>query len=156
MEEIGCAAGISSRQYHIQADVEGLPEVAHENCVAVQAVQFLHALEAVVDVQSPGCQAVATVDALLHSSSHVVVFEGEAVIALVRLHHAVLAVPHLRPAAGPVHGAAGHAAVQVVGEIELHIALRGGGVLVQAVRRVGPRHARLGRGDAVSDGVVTV
>ena len=67
---------------------------------------------------------------------HVVVPEGQAVVALERLDHAVLAVPYLRPAAGGINGAIGHRAVKVIGEVHLHVVLGGGGVLVQAVRRI--------------------
>ena len=73
-----------------------------------------------------------------------------------RLDHAVLAVPYLCPAACRIHGAVGHRAVQVVGEGKLDIVFGGRGVLVEAVRRIGPRHAPLGRRDPVSDVVVGV
>ena len=50
----------------------------------------------------------------------------------------------------------GHRAVEVVGEGKLSVVLGGGCVLVEIVRRVGPRHARLGGGCPVADGVVGV
>ncbi len=124
--------------------------------VVVEGVQLLHALEAIIDVQGPGGQGVIGIDALLDSSPHVVVFEGQAVAALIGLHHAVLAVPDLRPAGGRVHGAVGHGTVQVVGKREIGIVFGGGCVLVQAVGRVGPRHARLAGCDAIADLVVCI
>ena len=156
MQEVRRAVGVGRRKDDVQPDIERLPGVAHGDRVVVQRVQLLNALEAVIDEERPGSQGVVRVHALLHSSSHVVVLERQAVISLVRLDHAVLAVPDLRPAAGGVHGAVGHGAVQAIGEIQLDAVLRGGRVLVEAVRRVGPWHARLIGGGSVADGVVGV
>ena len=130
--------------------------MSHEDGVVVQRVQLLDALEAVVDEERPGSQNIIGIDALLDASPHVVVPEGQAVGPLERLDHAVLAVPDLRPAACRVHGAVGHRSVQVVGEIQLHIVLRGGCVLVQAIRSVGPRDTCFGRRDTVANRVVDV
>ena len=92
--------------------------------------------EAVIDEEGTGGQCVVRVHALLDAAPHVVVPEGQAVCPIVRLDHPVLAIPYLRPAAGGVHWAVGHRAVQVVGEGKLSVVLGGGGVLVQAVRRI--------------------
>ena len=121
--------------------------MAHRDGVAVQAVQLLDALEAVVDVMRLRDQGAARVHASLDAASHVVVFEDQAVAALVGLGQAVLAVPELRPAACRVRGAIGHAAVQVIGEGQRRAVHRGGRVLVEDVGDVGPRHARLGGGN---------
>ena len=72
-------------------------------------------MDAYIDEEGLRCQGVVRILALLHSSSHVVVLEGQAVCPLVRLDHAVLAVPYLRPAACRINGTVGHRAVQVVG-----------------------------------------
>ncbi len=125
MEEIRCAIGVGRRQDDVQPDIERLPCVAHQNGVAVQSIQFLDALEAVVHEERPGGQGVAGIDALLDSASHVVVLEGQAVGSLVRLDHAVLAVPDLCPAAGRIHRAVGHAAIEVIGEGKLAAVLGG-------------------------------
>ena len=62
----------------------------------------------------------------------------------------------MRPATGRIDRAVGHAAVQVVGEIQLHVVLRGGRVLVEAVCRESPGDARLGCSDSVAYRVVGV
>ena len=130
--------------------------MAHYNNISIKCIQFLYALEAVIDEERPGSQSVVGIDAFLDTTSLIVILEGQAVGAPVRLDHAVLAVPELRPAAGRVHGAVGHRAVQVIGEGKLSVVLGGGCVLVEIVRRVGPWHASLGCGDSVADGVVGV
>ena len=99
--------------------------MAHGDGVVIQPVQLLDALEAVVHEERPRGQRIAGVDALLHSSSHVVVLQCQAVGALGRLDHAVLAVPDLRPAAGRIDGAVRHAAVKVVCEGKLNVVLGG-------------------------------
>ena len=156
MEEEGRAIGIGRRQNHVQPDVGRLPGVAHRDGVAVEPIHLLDALEAVVDEEGLRCQGVVRIHALLHSSSHVVVLECQAVCPLVGLDHAVLAVPYLRLAACRINGTVGHRAVQVVGKIYLHIVFCGGRVLVEAVGDVGPRHTRFIGGDSVADGVVGV
>jgi hypothetical protein len=50
VEEIGGSIGVRRGENHIQPDVEGLPYMAQVDGVAVEGVQLLHALEAVVDV----------------------------------------------------------------------------------------------------------
>ena len=114
MEEVGGACCVRGGENDIQTDIEGLPGVAPQHCIAGKAVQLLDALEAVVDIERFGCQDVAGIDALLDAAAHVVVLEGQAVAALESLDHAVLAVPDLRPAASGVHGTIGHGSVKVV------------------------------------------
>ena len=130
--------------------------MAHDDGVAVQGVQLLDALEAVVDEIRLGCQGVPGIDAFLDAAAHVVVLECQAVGSLGRLDHAVLGVPDLRPAGGRVHGAVRHAAVLVIGEGKLCVVLGGRGILVQIVGCIGPRDARLGCRDTVADRVVGV
>ena len=156
MEETACSAGVCGSEDDIQPCFERLPGVAHEDGVAIEPVQLLDALEAVVHEERPGNQRIPRIHGLLDAAPHVVVLEGQAVGSLVRLDHAVLAVPDLRPAGGRVHGAVCHAAVQVIGEIQLDAVLRGGRVLVQIVRCVGPRDARLIGGGSVAYRVVGV
>ena len=156
MEEIRCPVVIRSGKDDIQPDVERLPSVAHRHGVVGERIQLLDALEAVVHEEDLRGQRVAGVHALLDAAAKIVVLEGQAVRALAGLDHAVLAVPDLSPAACGVHGAVGHRAVQVVGEVQLQVVLGGGGVLIEAVRRVGPWHANLIGGDPVADGVVGV
>ncbi len=48
VEETACSVAIRCRKNDIQPHVEGLPRVSHDDCVAVQAVQLLDALEAVI------------------------------------------------------------------------------------------------------------
>ena len=156
VQEIRHAVAFCGGKNDIQTDIEWLPGVAHRDGVAVQAVQLLDALEAIIDEERPGSQSVVGIDAFLDTTSLVVILEGQAVCPLVRLDHAVLAVPELRPAGVPVHRAVGYRAVQVVGKAYLHIVFCGGRVLVEAVRGVGPGHARLAGGDPVADGVVGV
>ena len=156
MEEIRCPVGVRGGEDDVRPDVGRLPGVAPDDRVAVQPVQLLDALEAVVDVMRLRDQGAARVHASLDAASHVVVFEDQAVAALVGLGQAVLAVPELRPAACRVRGAVGHAAVQVIGEGQRRAVHRGGRVLVEAVCREGPGDARLAGGDPVADGVVGV
>ena len=156
MEEVRSSNAIRGCKDDVQPHIERLPGMAHQKRIAIQAVQLLDALEAVVDEECLENQGVAGVHALLDAASHVVVPEGQAVVAPVCLDHAVLSVPDLRPAVRRVNRAVGHAAIQIIGEVQLHVALGGGGVLVEAVRRVGPRDARLGGGCTVADGVVGV
>ena len=50
MQEVRRAAAIRCRKNDIQPHVEGLPCVAHhDRIVVVQCVEFLHALEAIID-----------------------------------------------------------------------------------------------------------
>ena len=147
VEEIRCPVGVRGGEDDVRPDVGRLPGVAPDDRVAVQPVQLLDAPEAVVDVMRLRDQGAARVHAPLDAASHVVVFEDQAVAALVGLGQAVLAVPELRPAACRVRGAVGHAAVQVIGEGQRRAVHRGGRVLVEDVGDVGPRHARLGGGN---------
>ena len=147
VEEEGRAVGVGRRKNHVRPDIGRLPGVAPDDGVAVQPVQLLDALEAVVDVMRLRDQGAVRIHAPLDAAAHVVVFEGQPVGPPVRLHQAVLAVPVLRPAACRVRGAIGHAAVQVIGEGQRRAVHRGGRVLVEDVGDVGPRHARLGGGN---------
>ena len=156
MEEARSSISCRGRQDNIQPHFERLPSMAHQDRIAVQRIQLLDTLEAVVDETSLGGQGVAGIDAFLDTTSLVVILESQAVCPLVRLDHPVLAVPYLRPGRVRVHRAVGHGAVQVVGEGELHVVLGGGRVLVKIVRRVGPGNTRLACGDSVADGVIGV
>ena len=54
VEEIRCPIVIRSREDDIQSDVERLPGMAHGNGVAIEPIQFLYTLEAVIDEEGLG------------------------------------------------------------------------------------------------------
>ena len=87
VEEEGGGIAIGSCEDDIQSCIEWLPGVAQGDDAVVQRIQLLDALEAIVNEKGPGSQDVARVHALLDSSSHVVVLEGQAVAAPVCLDH---------------------------------------------------------------------
>ena len=87
VEEEGGGIAIGSCEDDIQSCIEWLPGVEQGEDAVVQRIQLLDALEAIVDEKGPGSQDVARVHALLDSSSHVVVLEGQAVAAPVCLDH---------------------------------------------------------------------
>ena len=130
--------------------------MAHEHCIVIERVQFLDALEAVIDEEGLGSQGVAGIDAFLDTAPHVVVPEGKTVGAFVRFDQPVHAIPDLCPSACCVHGAVRHVAIKVIGKGKLCVVLGGRGILVQIVGCIGPRDARLGCRDTVADRVVGV
>jgi len=156
VERICISWDIHHLEDYIQACLEGLPGVAAQGGVVIRTIEFLDEFEAIVDEFEVGGQGLAVVDLLLDAAALVVVLELQAVIAFPGLDHAVFAVPDLRPAGGGVDGAVGHGAVEVVGEGQLDVVFRGGGVLVELVRGVGPGYAGFAGGNAVADGVVGI
>ena len=92
-------AVIRHRERRVKPGRFRVPRESHGHCIAVQRVQHLNQLVAVIDEFLVFRQHVRGVDLLLEAAPHVVVAEFKPRIAVLRRNQAVFTVPAVGPAA---------------------------------------------------------